>query len=162
MAEHRWSLLCHRGCIDKFSNMLSILDVTEELTIQAIKDPAPENASITLELQLVSLWARSELNRPETHWSTVTVRTPDGNGVLLFPPSDLDLESHSRLRLILRIQSIPFNGEGIYWFVIGSAKSPEGPFEPVARVPLDIKLEDASTEPEQPFEQTPDAPLESS
>jgi hypothetical protein len=162
MAEHRWSVLCHRGCIDKYSNMLSILDVTDELIIQATRDPESENASVTLELQLVTMWARSEPDRPEISWSTVMLRLPDGNAVLVSPAADVNLESHSRLRLILRVQTIPFKGEGTYWFIIGAANSSDGPFEPVGRVPLDIKIKDASTSPEQLSVQAPDAPLESS
>jgi len=163
MAELRWSILCYRGCVDKFSNMLSLLDVTDEITIEAIMDPVPENPSVTLNLQLVSLWRRSEVEQPEKLWSTFTVRMPDGNIFLAAEPLEIDLESNSRTRLIFRIQAIPFAGIGIYWFIIGAANRPDGPFEPAAMVPLEVKLREvASISPEQPSESIPASAPESS
>jgi hypothetical protein len=141
VADHKWSLLCYRACIDKYTNLLSILDVTEEITVQEAQTPIPENAALPVSIQLVSMWYRSNPAQPEKFWQTLTVTLPNGD---IFKPGKAlegNLEEHSRIRLLLGVQAIPFTGPGRYVFNVTVSNSPDGPFEEVvAEVPLEIKV----------------------
>ncbi len=167
MAEHKWSLLCYRACIDKHSNMLTILEVTDEITIELIQEPLPENPLLPLSLHLVSMWHRNDPEKPEKFWSSYTISTPGGEVFVAGKSLEGNLETHLRLRLIFGIQGAPFKGAGVYTFNVTVADSPSGPFETVvAQVPLVLKIREDSdasaTLPEQPGEPTPAAPRKSS
>ncbi|HEX6904571.1 MAG TPA: hypothetical protein VF789_32985 [Thermoanaerobaculia bacterium] len=141
MAEHRWSILCARGVIDKYSNMLSLLEVTDELTIQEILEPVPDNPALDVNLHLVSMWFRGQSDQPEKFWCSCIITAPNGDTFeTLSEPLEGNLETVPRTRLIFRIQSMPFRGAGTYYFDVVAAESPAGPFPVVARVPLEIKM----------------------
>lgn len=169
MAEHRWSILCHRACVDKYSNMLSLLDVTDELQISPVGEipPSEENPLLGVKLQLISMWGRSVPGEPERFWADVAIIMPNGETFAAGERVPGDLETFHRTRLIFGIPALPFRGPGTYWFYVGVASSPEDPLAFAARVPLEIKMKvdpksDLSTAPEQPFEPTPPAPPGSS
>lgn len=167
MAKHRWSTLCYRGSIDKYTNLISLLDVTDELTISELPESLPEDAGLMVNLQLVSLWRREHDEPPQKIWATFQVVAPNGE---VFPHQgktlEGNLESSTRTRLIFGVQAIPFRGAGLYWFDVLVTDSSDGTSELVDRVPLEIKVkQDATASPillEQPSEPTPAAPRKSS
>lgn len=167
MAEFKWSMLCHRACIDKNSNMLSILDVTDVITVERLLSPIPENAALPVNLQMISMWHRSERDSPEKFWASFTIEMPDGEVFVPETTLEGDLQEHLRTRLLFGIQAIPFKGKGVYTFNVLVASQPGGPYEQVARVPLEIMMSaeadpSSAIEPGQPSEPTASAPPESS
>lgn len=142
MAEHRWSILCHRGIVDKYTNLLSILEVTDEITLDPVEGPLPENAALPVDLHLVSMWVRSEPARPEKIWSAIKIIGPHGEEFAAGQPLEGDLERHPRTRLVFRLQAIPFYGAGTYWFDICAAPTLGGAQAHVARVPFMIKMKE--------------------
>jgi hypothetical protein len=159
VAEHRWSLLCYRGVVDKYSNLLSLVDVTDELTLEPLPEPLPENVGVPVNFHLVSMWVRSDPKAPELLWSGLKIVTPDGGEFVTGDPLAISLVEHPRTRLIFRFQAIPFKGTGIYRFVVGCSETQDGEQVPVADVPLEIKIQEqtSSTEPEQPSGPIPSA-----
>jgi hypothetical protein len=145
---------------------MSILDVTEQITLGELPEALPDNAAFPVNLQLASLWHREHTNEPERLWSTFELLLPDGevfhhNGKTL----EVDLETSPRTRLIFGIQAIPFRGAGFYWFHLYASPRQEGPWELIDKVPLEVVIKGAaasSISPEQRAEQTPSAPPESS
>src|SRR5215813_10249081 len=169
MAEHRWSILCHRGCIDRYSNILSLLDVTDELEIQLKADTLPENPLLPTKLQLISMWRRTEPERPEKAWLGITIVAPNEETFFTGELTEVDLESYLRARLLLEIPTLPYRGGGTYWFCVGVTSNPEGDSLVIAdRVPLEVKVkpsvtaENASTSPGLPSGHSPAAPPPSS
>src|SRR6266403_656544 len=41
MAKHVWSVLCYKGCLDQYTNQVSLLDVIEGIIIKPM-EPVPE------------------------------------------------------------------------------------------------------------------------
>jgi hypothetical protein len=168
VASHRWSLLCYRACVDKYSNVLSILDVTEELTLEPLTleplEETPENAGLPVHVNLVSVWGRSDPSKAEKFWQAVTIVTPKGEEISAGTLLEGDLENHRRTRLIFQIPVLPFAGFGTYWFVISAASEPDAPPAIVDRVPLEVLLKPTDPYPtltEQPSEPTPPVAPES-
>ncbi len=140
MPEHRWSLLCRHAVVDKYTNQLSILDVLDEGEAgQVPREVDPGEIAITLNAQLVSVWARSDPNTPETFWQTVTITAPDGTTHDAAARLEGNLRNHQRTRLIVGVKAIPFRGLGTYTFDIHTSHDEGAPGERVARVPLELK-----------------------
>lgn len=78
MAKHVWSVLCRKGVLDSDNN-LSLFDVCESVKIEG-KLPT-EGVGIKLPMQLVTLWIRSELTKPEKAESRALVEMPNGRKV---------------------------------------------------------------------------------
>ncbi len=142
VAEIRWAIFCHRASIDKLSNVMSLLEIADELSIQTIPEvQEADNPALLLDHQLVSTWDRSQRGKQEKFLVSVTVTTPDGETHDPFVQVQGDLEENVRTRLVIQIQSIPFRGSGTYWFNLRYHPTPDDEGSIVTRVPLDLKLE---------------------
>lgn len=148
MAKHRWSILCRRAVVDKFTNQLSILETIHEfaLTLGSAENGSaaeiPPDARVPLDVQLVSLWSRDVSERPEVFWTRLEVKLPNGE-VSQTQQLVGSLEGgHRRTRLIYRIPSIPFSGTGTYYFVVSVSTEENGDYSEVVRVPLELKILD--------------------
>lgn len=140
MPELRWSLLCHRGVVDKHTNLLSILEVLDEGTAEAPPgESPPEEVGITLNAQLVSMWARSKAQEPEHFWQAVTITSPSGETRDTGARIEGNLQSHPRTRLIIGVKAIPFGGFGTYLFNIHHASDITRVGKKVGSVRIDIK-----------------------
>jgi hypothetical protein len=149
MAEIHWALLCQRGIVDRFTNNLSIMEVVNEIAVDRLpevgageaSDDSRESRGIALGCQLVTLWARSDPEKPEKFWQRVTITTPDGQEHSA--PGDRlvgDLVDHNRTRLLTGIRVIPYRGPGIYMFNVLYAESESDEGELVHRVPVEMKV----------------------
>lgn len=148
VANHRWSLLCRHAVIDKYSNLLSLLDVVDEAEAEEPpKDISPEDVGVGINAQLVSMWVRSDLNSPETFWQGVTITTPNGKTHDTNARIEGDLRSHPRTRLIIGIKALPFGGFGQYLFNIHYSTTQKRAGKIVASVPIQVKLKEGETTP---------------
>lgn len=155
MAKHRWSVLCRRGIVDKYTNLLSVFEVVDELTTEGDPPevPLPPHVGVTVESQLVSMWDRSEREKPEAFWQTVILTGPDGQSEGSGVKIEGKLLDHPRVRLLLTIKAIRFYGAGTYNFNIYYSKTGKVKGKLVSQVPLEIKVKESPispTEPEQP------------
>ena len=126
MPKHRWSLLCRHAVVDKYTNLLSILDVVDEAELRELPDERPEgrgNAAIALDAQFVTVWERSNPERPERFVQAVTVTFPGGelhdSGVRI----EGDLSKHRRTRLIIALGAVTYGGPGTYLFNVHLEKN---------------------------------------
>lgn len=152
MAEHVWSVLCHKGCQDKETNQVSLLEVTEKLTIETREDlpdssaeqeRPSDNALVRMPLELVSWWYRSDVNQPETAQARITVMAPDGEKI---GESELELplESTKSFRMISKMAGFPLRAladPGTVWFIV--EQKHEESWTTVAKVPLEIEIRQA-------------------
>lgn len=128
MAEHVWSVLCHRATQDKQDNVVSLLEVAEKLMAhvdaemkEQIEQPEESKAEegralMAVRLDYVTWWIRSDLEKPENAEGRAVIFSPDGSEFVgrEFP---IKLEASTTYRAIMRIPALPVDrGAGIFWF----------------------------------------------
>lgn len=150
MAELHWAILCHRGIVDRFSNVLSIIEVVNEINLAKMNHESPdesqEASGMAINCHLVTLWSRSDPDEPEEFWQRVTITTPDGEEHSA--PGDRllgDLLDHKRTRLLTGIRVIPYRGSGMYFFNVLCAEDKGAGGELAGRVPVEVKVTEGSS-----------------
>lgn len=141
MPKHIWSVLCYKGCLDQYTNQVSLLDVIENISLRPT-GPAPSgNVHIPIQMNLVSLWMRSDLNSPETFETRIIVKAPDG---FEHPSNELvaDLQTHTRIRTFRRFEILPYRGPGLYEFIVEYRGTASDAWNSVVAVPLDVRVEE--------------------
>jgi hypothetical protein len=146
MPEHIWSVVCHRGCLDTYTNLVSLLEVTEGLTIRAVGEPIPAPdvtaiATLPSPLHIVSLWTRSDINAPESFQLRSVLITPDGTEFAAPGAGVGDLKEHHRLRSFLQAPGLPVRGPGTYRVAVEWRRDDESRWERVARIPFEVRFE---------------------
>ncbi len=150
MAEHVWSVLCHRACIDKSTNLISLLEVTERVNVQADMakaDAAPEGTRLLApaQMHLASWWKRSQSEEPEAITTRLTIFDVDG-GEFSSNEIPVPLDEHESYRAITAISVVPIDrGPGTMHLVV-SKQDGEDWIE-VARLPLEIGFVGAPAQP---------------
>lgn len=119
---------------------MSLLEVIERLRFRG---PAGEGL-IPIQLELVTLWGRTELDRPARSRGRLRVVGPDGSQLTDPVIYDIDLTKFVRLRSQNRMNAFPVRAGGKYMFHVELEN--EGQWEQVARVPLDVVREIVETE----------------
>lgn len=145
MAEHAWSVLCYKGCVDRFTNQISLLDVFEELVIDP-DEAVPTGEMLPVRLSLVTLWIRSEPERPEKGKARIRFQTPAGSTAREEYELDVDLESGLWGRTILRMVALPFSGDGLYRFTVDQWEAESENWMSCASVPLLIRIRGTAEE----------------
>lgn len=105
--------------------------------IEQINVLGPVPGPIPIELELVTLWVRSEPDRPARGRGRVQVIAPGGTQ-LAVNEYEIDLTRFERIRNQGRIQGIPFRGPGRYLFIVSLQQEDEQNWQDVARVPVQI------------------------
>ena len=138
MLRHVWTVLCRTSSVDKDSNNISLLEVTEQLggiLVGPVQPPA-----LPFPLTLVTLWCRSEPSTPVRGNSRLRVVGPDGADLIEPTVQDVNLMEHLRTRLRASLAAIPYSGPGFYEYVM-ERETDTAAWEEVARVPLEVKVE---------------------
>jgi hypothetical protein len=144
MAKNQWAILCHRASVDKDSLVLSLLEITEELTLSYAPQNPPANFDrglLPVPLHLATHWIRSEASQPEKFKTKVNLRFPNLE-VLASAENVGDLTQAERTRVIFQLQSLPFAGPGRYIFELLHSPDQDPPdWSVAAEVPLDVKVQ---------------------
>ncbi len=136
MIEHVWSVLCLRSVIDKESNNITLYEVVEQIRGGgALKDGVA-----LIQLELVTLWSRSDSTQPTQGRARVQLIAPDGKEHPEVQVYNVDLTSSPRVRQRLRMGGIPIRGTGNYIYQVEVEKDSD--WDVVARIPLDVKWEE--------------------
>lgn len=139
MADHVWTVLCKDFVIDSESRNVTIFQTLEQLMLirgTQVADQLPEN--IQLNFALVSLWTRSDRNKPESTKMRFVFKGPDGKKIGA-NENVINLTEHVRHRVLTRLTSIAFKGFGRYTFVVQKL-SDSGRWLKVASIPLEVLL----------------------
>jgi len=153
MAQHVWSVFCHKTLIDPQTKVVSLVDIIEKLTVedagvgQAVDSAiaaGKKGVALTFPTQLVSWWVRSSYTEPEDDLR-IRVRLEDPSGdELLSQEIAVDLAEYNSQRVTLHLDNIPVTTLGNYWFIVEKAsKRKAAPWISVATIPLEI----AATQP---------------
>lgn len=136
MIQHVWSVLCSKASIDRETNNISLFEVIEQIQIQGLAD---EPGVLPCSLELVSLWSRTEPDKPSRGEARIFLRTPRTTN--LMPQTQaVDLQQYRRLRSRLVIPSIPIEGPGIYTFVVECREQGREQWVQVASIPLEVQV----------------------
>jgi len=136
MTRHVWTVACMHAVIDQESNLVSLLDVIEQINIPG--KPAPDK-TVGLTLDLTTLWVRENPETPEKGRARITLVSPSG-AELKSIIMDVDLSAHERLRSRGRFVGIPAPEDGRYTFRVDSAPENSEEWIQVALIPLQIAL----------------------
>jgi len=138
MIDHVWTVVCSQAVIDRDTNNVSLHNVAEQITIQDRPDP---DASALIPLEVVTLWARSDLSIPSRGQGRFTFVSPSGKtkvGPTLF---DIDLSEYRRYRTRTRLRVLPVGEPGRYIFRVDYKDENGQRWRKVAAVPLEVTFE---------------------
>lgn len=139
--QHIWTVLCRRCLVDNRSNVASLIEVVEQISLK----PGPEMTEggeggiAPLSSELVTLWGRSELAQPEHGQVRTRFLRPDGTQVGDTTEYDVDLTSHPRGRHIIGILALPIQEAGRHVFAIDLHR--DGEWVEAARIPLQVLID---------------------
>ena len=139
MAIHVWSVFCSKSSVDRNTNNISLFDVTEQLNLSYEGDLVAGPVMVPGEFDLVSLWLRSNVEKPESPVLRASVIGPNGK-TLVGPEHKIDLATAPRSRSILKMNAVPINGNGYHFFLVELRNEGTKVWQEVARIPLDVRL----------------------
>ncbi len=137
--EHRWSLICKEAIVNQETNNVSLIEVLERVEFEtdpSVKD-LPEGM-IPFSVALVSMWSRSEPDKPERLPIRLVIKAPDGKIVKSEKPGlfQINLDQHQNMRVTFNIPALPFRGDGLYSYEV-QRKTSTG-WRTAAAIPLTI------------------------
>jgi hypothetical protein len=138
--KHLWTILCKDTTLDRDTNLISMINIVEGVTMQA-EIVGKENMGIMINLKMVSRIVFKKEKKDREMIFRVSMITPDGKKIL--PGNEgrsVEIPSNKdNLRLIDNVEAIPFAGFGEYNFVFEIKQGDK--FKEVYKTPL--KLEEA-------------------
>lgn len=140
--KHIWTILCQNSSVDSSTNLLSIFNCLDELTLEIDRSKAPKTDELIIPLgaQLISLWTIEDRNKDNVLETRVEILDPNGSSLGKFDKK-IDVEKDIlRFRTIMNIQQIKITKEGRYVVKIQQKKEGEKDFSTVSELPLDIKI----------------------
>lgn len=147
MAEHIWTVLCERHLADSDTGLISLMDLTESLTVEGLEQKMEEAARlgkkgslVNARAQLVSWWFRSDPGE-ETFQARFVLLSPDGKELLAQPVNSTWGGDKQFTMIFVNMKQIPVSMPGLYWFVVEqqrTTKSGKFQWARVTRLPLHI------------------------
>lgn len=134
MIDHIWTVPCRQAIIDRDTNLVSLLNVIEQVTIP--EKPRSEGI-VPVQVEVVSLWQRSDPGVPSESRARVTFRSPTGED-LAAGEFELDLSQWQRLRTRHCFRGLPVREEGQYRFSVELWQGSGAQWEEVASIPMEI------------------------
>ena len=136
MIRHLWSVLCTSSAIDRDTNKLSLFEVAEQMTLL---EPFSEPGLLPVNLHLVTLWSRENIELPEKATVRVRLITPAGDYAGNANEYQVDLTTFHRLRQRLVFRMFPLQAIGVHEFQI-EVRDDADQWREVAKVPLEINV----------------------
>jgi hypothetical protein len=156
VAEHVWTVLCQKTLLDTQTNVVSLVDVLEKITLAhadveeglaKAQSEAGKGLVFPMSMHLVTWWTRSDYTKPEELDIRVSILAPSGER-LFVQEVPIDLTASRAQRMTLRFQQFRITqSEGVYWFVIEKTKVSKGKgarWSTAAKLPLEVTLADTA------------------
>lgn len=149
--RHLWSVLCRFASVDKETNILSLLNVIEEITINKAENIKKEEEIIgmaegtiivPIEFVIVTFFERLDGKNQESMIKEAQIEIVDPSvRSLLKREFEIDFpQGPKRLRHVLKMDGFKITMAGTYKFYISTRESKEDSFELVAEIPVDVKI----------------------
>ena len=122
---------------------MSLFDTVEEISLLA---PIEQEVTVPIPFQVVTLWMRSDVATGERGNGRMFIRDPgEDNDRELFS-FEVDLTQFVRLRQRVNIGGLRIVRPGVKELIIQLESQPDQ-WQTVARLPLEIKVQEPKTEP---------------
>ncbi len=136
MIRNIWSILCSKSITDIQSRSITLVEISEELSIFFGQDEEPLNVLVNFEL--VTYWEREFEDKPEKgnfrvclgfpgNIPETEVRNPE-----IYP---IDLTESPRARVVMKIPTIPVFQPGVHRFKV-EVQNDDQNWEQVANIPI--------------------------
>ena len=138
MIRNIWSVLCTKSITDVQSQNVTLVEVPEELYI--LFDENEKALNVLINSELVTYWERENENIPGNGAFRVRLKFPEGSPEPELKNEDVayvDLTDNLRARVVMRVQTIPVFGPGIYRFFVEVQSDDD--WQEVASIPLLVK-----------------------
>ena len=139
MIEHVWTVLCARSIVDQSSNNISLLDVIEQINVQAPPLQVGQEGLLPIHGELVTLWTRSVDNQPCRADARIRVISPSGTTAHEKDYS-VDLMVSERVRTKINIPVLSVRELGRHHFSVLLRNENDTEWHLVATVPFVITL----------------------
>ena len=153
MIRHIWTVLCQKSILDHDTNNLTLVDVAEQIVISiadldsvklsaaAVQPMQETNApSVTLRLELVSLWARQKKDRPEKGHARIRIMAPSSE-IMYEMTYEINLSASTRFRQRSGLMGLPpAIASGEYIFITELLDPETNEYVIVAETPLEISF----------------------
>lgn len=138
MIDHVWTVVCSRSVIDRDSNNVTLQNVLEQVTITKELE-AEQAAVIPMRFEVVTLWARSDFDKPAEGEQRLTLISPSGES-LLTGKGKIDLSEFRRYRYRARFDGFPTKGVGRYIFRVECRVNDRAAWHRAADIPFEILM----------------------
>jgi hypothetical protein len=138
--KNLWSIICRSSSIDLDTNIMSLLDVIEEITITSSLDSGTvkDGQMLQLPLEFVTMWQREGGLEKELSANINLVSIgPNGKKTESGPLKLAFEKGKPRVRLRIKSPGVVFNGFGSYKFKVMLEEKEK--FVEVQEIPLEIK-----------------------
>ena len=142
MIRHIWSVLCRRSVVDVESNTISLFDCIEEVGVTVVSQSSQRPIALPLDATVVVLVCRDSAD-PCDGAMRLRFVGPDGQRVMETQECRISLREHRRLRHRFNLQGLPFGGNGTNFVEVLLKQDANASFEPIARIPYDVRIEQA-------------------
>jgi hypothetical protein len=138
MIEHAWTVLCRKAIVDPQTNNATLVETVEQINATGVVN-FPTLAP--MQMELVSLWYRSDVATPARGQGRVTFLGPDGHETVPAQVFSIDLSAFVRVRSIAQLPGLPVTGPGMYYFQIAVLDQGNEEWRNVGRVPVQIAVQ---------------------
>ena len=135
--QHKWTILCERIIVDETSQLLSLIDVIEDINIPALPCDDKNITVVPIRWVLVNFWARTDETIPEYAEIKIRLVSPIET-VVAERELKIDLTEKVNLRHFFRSGELPVQGEGTYRFIIEINN--DGVWEIVSETPYRVNV----------------------
>jgi len=136
MINHVWTVVCQNAIIDRETNFASIINVFEGIEIA--KDPRPEGF-LTKELNVITLWARSQDDTPSTWLFRLVFESPSQIQLGSFN-GEIDFGTQVTGRSIFQFAGLPLPENGTYHFCVELFDKENDTFKRVSKTPIMVEF----------------------
>ena len=136
MIDHVWTVVCRQSVIDRDSKNLSLFNVLEQIAVQGEANTG-ERRLIPMDLEVVSLWSRSDYDVSAKGVQRLTLLSPDEES-LASGEQEIDLSKHRRFRNRARFRGLPMKGAGRYVFRVDQMTEGGVEWQHVTDIPLEV------------------------
>ena len=137
MIEHVWTVFCRMASFDVQTNAVSLLSIIE--SVATVNEPSATHPAL-LESELVSLWKREDINKPESGQMRAYYIDPGGKES---PPINLQINLTQGIfhRTRINISGLAIFSKGEYSFKIELQMDGSSEWILVTTIPFIVMVE---------------------
>lgn len=141
--SHEWSLICQRSIVDQESNLLSIIDTVEQVTISLNPRSVQQDVvsgEITLPIHVVSRFRKCVESEKELQLEVLyEAHNPAGKKVGDAVPVTFVMKSGIRnFRARVTLGRVPVDTSGLYMIQVKVREAGDTSYKRVASIPIEV------------------------